>query len=47
MCTIYGLLKIDFVELIDVTKTYLKTGEFVTVKIADAVDFDLYAESIN
>jgi len=29
---------------IDATKTYLKTGEFTTVKITEAEDFDLYGE---
>ncbi|MBQ0786094.1 MAG: 30S ribosomal protein S12 methylthiotransferase RimO [Oceanihabitans sp.] len=29
---------------IDATKTYLKTAEFVTVKITEAEDFDLYGE---
>ncbi len=31
---------------IDATKTYLKTGEFTTVKITEAADFDLYGEVI-
>ncbi|WP_055445234.1 30S ribosomal protein S12 methylthiotransferase RimO [Lacinutrix himadriensis] len=31
---------------IDATKTYLKTGEFATVKIIEAEDFDLYGEVI-
>lgn len=31
---------------IDATKTYLKTAEFVTVKITEAEDFDLYGEVI-
>jgi ribosomal protein S12 methylthiotransferase len=35
---------VDNEVLIDATKTYLKTGEFATVKITDAADFDLYAE---
>jgi ribosomal protein S12 methylthiotransferase len=34
---------VDNEVLIDATKTYLKTGEFATVKIIDAEDFDLYA----
>jgi len=37
---------VDNEVLIDATKTYLKTGEFATVKITDAADFDLYAEVI-
>jgi ribosomal protein S12 methylthiotransferase len=36
---------VDNEVLIDASKTYLKTGEFATVKITDAADFDLYAES--
>jgi ribosomal protein S12 methylthiotransferase len=35
---------VDNEVLIDATKTYLKTGEFTTVKITDAADFDLYGE---
>jgi len=35
---------VDNEVLIDATKTYLKTGEFTTVKIIEAEDFDLYAE---
>tara|TARA_R110002049_G_scaffold114889_4_gene266361 strand:- start:736 stop:2043 length:1308 start_codon:yes stop_codon:yes gene_type:complete len=35
---------VDNEVLIDATKTYLKTGEFATVKIIEAEDFDLYAE---
>lgn len=35
---------VDNEVLIDATKTYLKTGEFATVKITEAEDFDLYAE---
>ena len=38
---------VDNEVLIDATKTYLKTGEFTTVKITEAADFDLYAEVIN
>jgi len=34
---------VDNEVLIDATKTYLKTGEFTTVKITEAADFDLYA----
>ncbi|TJY36325.1 30S ribosomal protein S12 methylthiotransferase RimO [Pontimicrobium aquaticum] len=37
---------VDNEVLIDATKTYLKTGEFTTVKITDAADFDLYAKVI-
>lgn len=35
---------VDNEVLIDATKVYLKTGEFATVKIIEAEDFDLYAE---
>ncbi|AJR03433.1 30S ribosomal protein S12 methylthiotransferase RimO [Siansivirga zeaxanthinifaciens] len=38
---------VDNEVLIDATTTYLKTGEFATVKITDAADFDLYAEVIS
>lgn len=34
---------VDNEVLIDASKSYLKTGEFTTVKITDAADFDLYA----
>lgn len=35
---------VDNEVLIDASKTYLKTGEFTTVTITDAADFDLYGE---
>ncbi len=35
---------VDNEVLINATKTYLKTGEFTTVKITKAADFDLYGE---
>lgn len=38
---------VDNEVLIDATKTYIKTGEFTTVKIIEAEDFDLYAEVVN
>ena len=38
---------VDNEVLIDATQTYLKTGEFATVKITEAADYDLYAEAIN
>ena len=38
---------VDNEVLIDATKTYLKTGEFVNVKVIEAEDFDLYAEVVN
>ncbi len=37
---------VDNEVLIDATKTYLKTGEFVNVRITDAAEFDLYGEAI-
>ena len=37
---------VDNEVLIDASKTYLKTGEFTTVKVTEAADFDLYAEVI-
>ena len=37
---------VDNEVLIDATTTYLKTGEFTTVKVIEAEDFDLYAEVI-
>jgi ribosomal protein S12 methylthiotransferase len=37
---------VDNEVLIDATSTYLKTGEFTTVKITEAADFDLYGEVV-
>lgn len=37
---------VDNEVLIDASKTYLKTGEFTTVKVIEAEDFDLYAEVV-
>ncbi|MDB2462916.1 30S ribosomal protein S12 methylthiotransferase RimO [Algibacter sp.] len=37
---------VDNEVLIDATETYLKTGEYTTVKIIEAEDFDLYAEVV-
>lgn len=37
---------VDNEVLIEASKTYLKTGEFATVKITEAADFDLYAEVV-
>lgn len=37
---------VDNEVLIDATQTYLKTGEYVKVKIAEAADFDLYAQVV-
>lgn len=38
---------VDNEVLIDASKFYLKTGDFTTVKIIDAAEFDLYAEPEN
>lgn len=38
---------VDNEVLIDAEKYYLKTAEFVTVKITEAADFDLYAIPVN
>ncbi|WP_299114863.1 30S ribosomal protein S12 methylthiotransferase RimO [uncultured Winogradskyella sp.] len=38
---------VDNEVLIDATKTYLKTGEFATIKVTEAEDFDLYGEVIS
>jgi ribosomal protein S12 methylthiotransferase len=37
---------VDNEVLINAENTYLKTGEYATVKITDAADYDLYAEVI-
>ena len=38
---------VDNEVLVDATKFYLKTGDFVNLKITDATEFDLYAEPIS
>jgi tRNA A37 methylthiotransferase MiaB len=38
---------VDNEVLIDASKFYVKTGEFVNVKIIDATEFDLYGEPKN
>lgn len=38
---------VDNEVLIDASTVYLKTGEFATVTITEASDFDLYAEVVN
>ena len=38
---------VDNEVLINAQTTYLKTGEFATVKITEAADFDLYAEVLS
>ena len=37
---------VDNEVLVDASKFYLKTGDFVNLKITDATEFDLYAEPI-
>tara|TARA_B100001057_G_scaffold2297_1_gene2113 strand:+ start:7732 stop:9033 length:1302 start_codon:yes stop_codon:yes gene_type:complete len=37
---------VDNEVLINASKVYLKTGEYTTVRITDAADFDLYAEVV-
>ncbi|WP_179005792.1 30S ribosomal protein S12 methylthiotransferase RimO [Winogradskyella forsetii] len=37
---------VDNEVLIDATKTYLKTGEFTTIRVIEAEDFDLYGEVV-
>ncbi len=44
--TEYDSPDVDNEVLIDATKNYLKTGEFATVKVTEAADFDLYAEVV-
>ncbi|WP_054851539.1 30S ribosomal protein S12 methylthiotransferase RimO [Olleya sp. ITB9] len=38
---------VDNEVLIDATETYLKTGEYYTIKVTEAEDFDLYGEIVN
>ncbi|WP_456442473.1 30S ribosomal protein S12 methylthiotransferase RimO [Psychroserpens sp.] len=45
--TEYDSPDVDNEVRIDATNAYLKTGEFTTVKVIEAEDFDLYAEPIN
>ena len=45
--TEYDSPDVDNEVRIDATNTYLKTGEFATVKVIEAEDFDLYAEVVN
>ncbi|MFC0605222.1 30S ribosomal protein S12 methylthiotransferase RimO [Winogradskyella pulchriflava] len=42
--TEYDSPDVDNEVLIDATTTYLKTGEFTTIKVIEAEDFDLYGE---
>ncbi|SDI02804.1 30S ribosomal protein S12 methylthiotransferase RimO [Winogradskyella thalassocola] len=45
--TEYDSPDVDNEVRIDATKTYLKTGEFATIKVTEAEDFDLYGEVVN
>ncbi len=38
---------VDNEVLVEASKHYLKTGDFVQLKITDATEFDLYAEPVN
>jgi ribosomal protein S12 methylthiotransferase len=38
---------VDNEVLVDASKHYLKTGDFVMLKVTDATEFDLYAEPIS
>ncbi|WP_459209966.1 30S ribosomal protein S12 methylthiotransferase RimO [Aquimarina rhabdastrellae] len=38
---------VDNEVLIDASKYYLKTGEYITIKVIEAADFDLYGEVIS
>jgi ribosomal protein S12 methylthiotransferase len=38
---------VDNEVLIDASKHYVKTGEFVMIKITEATEFDLYGEPFN
>ena len=38
---------VDNEVLVEASKHYLKTGDFVMLKVTDATEFDLYAEPIN
>ncbi|MEZ4915971.1 MAG: TRAM domain-containing protein [Chitinophagales bacterium] len=42
--TEYDSPDVDNEVLIDATKQYVSIGDFVTVKITEATDFDLYGE---
>lgn len=44
--TEYDSPDVDNEVLIDAKKFYVKTGEFVNVKVIDAADYDLYAEPV-
>ncbi|EDP70361.1 2-methylthioadenine synthetase [Flavobacteriales bacterium ALC-1] len=44
--TEYDSPDVDNEVRIDATETYLKTGEFATIKVIEAEDFDLYGEVV-
>lgn len=44
--TEYDSPDVDNEVLIDATQQYLKTGEYTTIKITEAADFDLYGEVV-
>ncbi len=45
--TEYDSPDVDNEVRIDATETYLKTGEFATIKVIEAEDFDLYGAVVN
>jgi len=45
--TEYDSPDVDNEVRIDATETYLKTGEFATIKVIEAEDFDLYGEVVS
>jgi ribosomal protein S12 methylthiotransferase len=45
--TEYDSPDVDNEVRIDATQTYLKTGEFATIKVIEAEDFDLYGEVLH
>ena len=45
--TEYDSPDVDNEVLIDASNTYLKTGEFTTIKVIEAEDFDLYGEVVS
>lgn len=44
--TEYDSPDVDNEVLIDASKHYVKTGEFVMIKIIEATEFDLYGEPV-
>ena len=45
--TEYDSPDVDNEVRVDATKTYLKTGEYASIKITEAEDFDLYGEVVS